>query len=146
VWPGLLSFYLLITHVVFIVAGYASGQWSAVLSTVWELITSYGGILLAVAGTACLITSIKAARRRLRYESWHLLHLYAYLGVGLALQHQLLTGQESLQSTAATIYWWTLWGVAAGAILVWRILLPLWRSVYRLGNAGTQPPIVSGRP
>jgi DMSO/TMAO reductase YedYZ heme-binding membrane subunit len=78
---GLLSFYLLITHIVFIVAGYASGQWAAVLSTVWELITSYGGILLAVAGTACLImvviTSIKAARRRLHYESWHLLRLYA---------------------------------------------------------------------
>ncbi|HKN43116.1 MAG TPA: ferric reductase-like transmembrane domain-containing protein, partial [Propionibacteriaceae bacterium] len=76
---GLLSFSLLIAHIVLIIAGYASGQWSAVLSTVWDLITSYGGILLAFGGTACLImvviTSVKAARRRLRYESWHLLHL-----------------------------------------------------------------------
>ena len=39
------------------------------------------------------------ARRKLRYESWHLLHLYAYLGVGLALPHQLWTGQEFLSST-----------------------------------------------
>ena len=95
------------------------------LPTTWELITAYGGILLAVAGTTCLImvvvTSIKAARRRLRYESWHLLHLYGYLGVGLALPHQLWTGQEFLQSPAATVYWWTLWGVAAAAVLVWRI-------------------------
>ena len=49
-------------------------------------------------GTVCLVmvvvTSIRAARRRLRYESWHLLHLYAYLGVGLALPHQLWTGQR----------------------------------------------------
>ena len=62
-------------------------------------------MLLAAAGTVCLVmvvvTSIKAARRRLRYESWHLLHLYAYLGVGLALPHQLWTGQEFLSSTAA---------------------------------------------
>ena len=92
---------------------------SAVLSTIWDLITNYGGMLLAVAGTACLImvvvTSVKAARRRLRYESWHLLHLYAYLGVGLALPHQLWTGQEFLQSPAATVYWWTLWAAAAGS-------------------------------
>jgi predicted ferric reductase len=138
---GLVSFYLMITHIVLIIGGYASGQWSAVLSTIWDLIIDYGGILLAVAGTVCLImvvvTSLKVARRRLRYESWHLLHLYAYLGVGLALPHQLWTGQEFLQSRAATIYWWTLWAAAAGAVIVWRILLPLWRSArYRLRVAG----------
>ena len=61
------------------------------------------GMLLATGGTVCLVmvvvTSIKAARRRIRYESWHLLHLYAYLGVGLALPHQLWTGQQFLSST-----------------------------------------------
>ena len=41
-----------------------------------------------------VVTSVQAARQQLRYESWHLLHLYAYLGVGLALPHQLWTGQE----------------------------------------------------
>ena len=138
---GLLSFYLMITHIVLIIAGYASGQWSAVLSTIWDLITNYGGMLLAVGGTACLImvvvTSVKAARRRLRYESWHLLHLYAYLGVGLALPHQLWTGQEFLQSPAATVYWWTLWAAAAATVVVWRIWLPLWRSArYRLRVVG----------
>jgi predicted ferric reductase len=138
---GLLSFCLMITHIVLIIAGYASGQWAEVVSTVWDLITNYGGMLLAVAGTACLImvvvTSVKAARRRLRYESWHLLHLYGYLGVGLALPHQLWTGQEFLQSPAATVYWWTLWAAAAAAILLLRIWLPLWRSAhYRLRVAG----------
>jgi predicted ferric reductase len=138
---GLLSCYLMITHIVLIIGGYASGQWSAVLSTTWDLIINYGGVLLAVAGTLCLImvviTSIRAARRRLRYESWHLLHLYAYLGVGLALPHQLWTGQEFLQSPAAIFYWWTLWAIAAGAILVWRIWLPLWRSMrFQLRVAG----------
>jgi hypothetical protein len=39
-----------------------------------------------------VVTSLRAARRRLGYESWHLLHLYGYLG--LALPHQLWTGQE----------------------------------------------------
>ena len=138
---GLLSCYLMISHIVLIISGYASGQWSAVLMTTWQLITAHGGILRAVAGTACLImvviTSVKAARRRLRYESWHLLHLYGYLGVGLALPHQLWTGQEFLQSPAATVYWWTLWATSAGAIMVWRIGLPLWRSArHQLRVAG----------
>jgi ferredoxin-NADP reductase len=77
-----------------------------------------------------VLTSIKAARRRIRYESWHLLHLYAYLGVALALPHQLWTGQQFLASPGRTFFWWTAWGVAAGSILVWRIGLPVWRNLW----------------
>jgi ferredoxin-NADP reductase len=91
-------------------------------------------MLLATAGTALLVlvvvTSLRAARRRLRYESWHLLHLYAYLGVGLALPHELWTGTEFLDSTVATVYWWTAYALAAGAVLIYRLGLPAWRSLY----------------
>ena len=94
----------MLAHLVLITWGYAAGELSATPATLWELTVDYPGMLLAVAGTVCLVmvvvTSVKAARRRLRYESWHLLHLYAYLGVGLALPHQLWTGQEFLASTA----------------------------------------------
>ena len=59
-------------------------------------------MLLATAGTGLLVmvvvTSVRVARRRLRYESWHLLHLYAYLGVGLALPHQIWTGADFIAS------------------------------------------------
>ena len=108
-------------------------RWSLVPGTTWELITTGGGILLSVAGLValCLVaaTSIKKARGRLRYESWHLIHLYAYLGVGLALPHQLWTGQQFLSSPGRTVFWWTLWAAAAGAIVVWRVALPLVRSL-----------------
>ena len=81
-------------------------------------------MLLAVAGTAALVmvvvTSVKRARRRLRYESWHLIHLYGYLGAGLALPHQLWTGADFLSSPAATVFWWALYGVCAGSVLVFR--------------------------
>lgn len=130
---GFLSIDLMAVHIATIVAGYASARWTALPATTWDLVTTYGGMLLATIGTACLVmvvvTSVKAARRRLRYESWHLLHLYAYLGVGLALPHQLWTGQEFLQSRGATVYWWSLWAAAAAAILVWRVWLPVWRSL-----------------
>ena len=130
---GFLSFDLMLVHIATIIAGYAGARWAAVPSTTWNLVTDYGGVLLSVGGFVCLVmvavTSVRKARARIRYESWHLLHLYAYLGVGLALPHQLWTGQEFLRSPGATLYWWSLWAAAAGAVLVWRIGLPLWRSL-----------------
>lgn len=129
---GLTSFNLMVAHIVLNTWGYAGGKLLAWPATLWDLTWNYPGMLLAVAGAGCLVmvavTSFRAARRRLRYESWHLLHLYAYLGVGLALPHQLWTGQEFLASTAATVYWWTFWAVAAGSVLIFRVGLPIWRN------------------
>jgi len=129
---GFTSFDLLLAHLVLITWGYAAGRLSATPATLWELTVDYPGMLLAVGGTVALVmvvvTSVRAARRRLRYESWHLLHLYGYLGAGLALPHQLWTGQEFLTRPGATVFWWGLWAVAVGAVLVWRVALPLWRS------------------
>lgn len=141
---GLTSFDLLLAHLVLITWGYADGALARTPATSWELAVDYPGMLLAVAGTACLVmvvvTSVRAARRRLRYESWHLLHLYAYLGVGLALPHQLWTGQEFLDSRAATVFWWGLWAATASAVLVWRIALPVWRNArHRLRVAAVVP-------
>jgi predicted ferric reductase len=103
------------------------------LAQLVDFVVDYPGMLLATAGTALVllvaVTSIRRARRRLRYESWHLLHLYAYLGVALALPHQLWTGADFLFSPAATVYWWTTWAVAAASIVVLRVAVPLIRSV-----------------
>ncbi len=129
---GFTSFTGMLAHVGLITWGYAAGDLARVPATAWDLTVDYPGMLLAAAGTTCLVmvvvTSIRAARARLRYESWHLLHLYAYIGVGLALPHQLWTGQEFLASPASTVFWWALWAAAAGSVLIWRVALPLWRS------------------
>lgn len=129
---GFLSFFLMLAHIGLIVAGYTIAGSLTFPAQVWDLVANYPGMLLAVAGTAALIavvvTSIRAARRRLRYESWHLIHLYAYLGVALVLPHQLWSGADFIASPGMTVFWWALWGVAAAAIVTFRILLPLGRS------------------
>ncbi|MGZ4648986.1 MAG: ferredoxin reductase family protein [Kineosporiaceae bacterium] len=129
---GFWSFNLMVAHVVLITIGYAATTRTGVVSEFLQLVLSYPGMLIALAGTAALtlvaVTSIRLARARLRYEDWHLLHLYAYLGVGLALPHQLWTGADFLSSPLATVYWWTLWAAAATAILIWRVAVPLYRS------------------
>ena len=130
---GMASFYLMVGHIATITLGYAQSAHVNLLSQAWDLVVNYPAMLLAAAGTLALLmvvaTSIRAARRRLRYESWHLLHLYAYLGVGLALPHQLWTGTDFTSSTVATVFWWGLWGAAALAILLFRLVLPIARSV-----------------
>lgn len=129
---GFWSFWLMAAHIVLITVGYAASVNLNPFVQLWELVVDYPGMLLATAGAVALvmvvITSIRKARGVLRYDSWHLLYLYAYLGVGLALPHQLWTGQEFLNSPVATVYWWTLWIGAAGSILLFRVAVPLYRS------------------
>jgi len=130
---GFTSFTLMVAHIVLITLGYAAQDANNPAAELWEMVVDDPGMLLALAGALLLVlvvaTSIRKARRRLRYESWHLLHLYAYLGAGLALPHQLWTGQEFLTSPVATLYWWSLWIAAAGAVLVWRIGVPVYRTL-----------------
>lgn len=131
---GFTSFWLMITHVGLIILGYAAADGNGALDETWQLITTAPGMLLAAAGTAALVTvvvlSIRAARRRLRYESWHLIHLYAYLGIALALPHQLWNGSELTPSPVARVYWCSLYLLTLGAVLVYRLGLPAWRTLY----------------
>ena len=128
-WLGFTSFWLMVLHVTMITVGYAHTSRVDLVAELWNLLTRYAGMLLAGAGTIALImvvvTSIRRARRKLRYESWHLIHLYSYLGVGLALPHQLWTGADFLSSPMATVYWWTLWAAAIGAVVIFRLIHPL---------------------
>ncbi len=133
---GFSSFNLMLAHIALIGLGYAGADgrgYSGLLGELWNMTWNLQGMLLAVAGTLCLVlvvvTSVRAARRRLRYESWHLLHLYPYLGVGLALPHQLWTGADFLANPLATAYWWTAWACTAAAVLVFRLGLPAYRTL-----------------
>jgi predicted ferric reductase len=131
---GFLSFWLMLGHVVLITVGYARSGGGGVVGEAWDLVVTYPGMVLAAAGTALLVLvvvlSVRAARRRQRYETWHLIHLYAYLGVGLALPHQLWTGADFTGSVVARWYWWGLYAAALGAVLVFRLGLPVLRSAY----------------
>ncbi|SDS54698.1 ferredoxin reductase family protein [Agrococcus carbonis] len=129
---GMWSFWLLVAHIVLLVLGYAADSGMQPLLQLWALVWGYPGMLLATAATLLMIlvvvTSARRARARIRYESWHLLHLYAYLGVGLAIPHMLWTGTD-LRTPLAAGYWWALWIAAVGSIVLWRIVLPVVRSL-----------------
>ena len=155
-WFGFVSFWLMLAHVIAFAIERLVRQGSLSLRPWWQLFVINRWMLWASVGTIMIIgvtlTSIRLARRRLRYESWHLIHLYGYLGVGLALPHQIIDGSD-FQSGLAQTYWWTVWGITAAAVIVFRIGLPLGRSLrhrlrvlsVRREAAGVVSVVVGGR-
>jgi predicted ferric reductase len=129
---GLTSFNLMLVHIVLTTAGYSNADPALLVKEFLNLVIKYPGMLLALFATAAIImvavTSFKNSRAKLRYESWHLLHLYAYLGVGLAIPHEVWTGTDFRSSTFSTVYWWSLYAVALVAIVTYRIAVPLYRT------------------
>ncbi|GAA3244205.1 ferric reductase-like transmembrane domain-containing protein [Dactylosporangium siamense] len=126
-WAGHASFQLLLAHVVLALTARAGAD----PGRLWTLLTGPSMILALLALAALVlvvVTSVRSVRRRLRYESWHLLHLYAYLGVALALPHELVLGSD-FRAPAARAYWWGAYLAAAGAVVVFRVGLPIWRTL-----------------
>ncbi len=134
-WLGFATVWLLLAHALASTIGYAFGDGIGVLDEFWALITTYPYVLMATvsAGLFALVavTSLRAARRRLSYETWHGLHLYAYLAIVLGFLHQLFVGSDFMNDPVAATYWVVLTGAAALMVVVFRVGQPLWTS-YRL--------------
>lgn len=120
---------LLLAHAGLITAGYALAGRISLPAEVSRLLLSTPGILTATAGTLLLVavaaSSVVIARRRLRYETWYFVHLYAYLGIALAFSHQIATGASFVADPVARAYWWTLYGGTLAALLGFRVARPL---------------------
>jgi len=126
---------LLLAHAALITTGYAIGDGISLPAEVARLISGYPGVITATAGLALLVgvvvTSAMVVRRRLRYESWYFLHLYAYLAIALAFSHQIATGTDFVGRPGARAYWISLYVVCAAVIVVFRVGAPLARSLWQ---------------
>ncbi|MEU9670228.1 ferredoxin reductase family protein [Streptomyces bobili] len=131
-WTGFGLLWTLVGHVVFITFGYARSSSMDPVSQLVDLAETVEGVFRAVVALGLILViggvSARWARRRLAYETWHFIHLYAYVAVVLAFTHQVAAGTTFTTSSAATTYWYTLWGVALGSVLLGRLVLPLWRN------------------
>ena len=129
---GKLCLSLLLAHAVLITTGYALGDRISLPAEVARLITGYPGVITATAGLALLVavvvSSLVIVRRRLRYETWYFVHLYAYLAIALAFSHQLATGTDFVGQPAARAFWYALYLATLGALIGFRVVLPLARS------------------
>jgi predicted ferric reductase len=91
---------------------------------------------------AVTISSLRAVRRRMSYETWYFVHLLAYVGMAVSFGHQIYLGTNFADDDVARYFWvglhllvaalllFSRWGRALGAIL-----RPLRiRSIERLNN------------
>jgi len=132
-WVGFTLLWTVLTHGTLIVLGYARLDQAPVLRTFLALagvVASLLGMCAAAIIIAVATVSIRYARRRLQYETWHALHVCVYLAIALALIHQMLEGTTFTSSTLAKVYWWTLWAFVITALIVGRVVMPLWRNAY----------------
>jgi predicted ferric reductase len=124
---------LIAAHVVLITLGYAAAAKSGVWHELWVLLTSYRDMLAAAAGFGLLVlagvTSYSYVRRRMRYETWWVVHLYLYLALALAFAHQIFTGIIFITHPLVRALWIVLWVATAGMVLVFRVAQPVWRSL-----------------
>jgi predicted ferric reductase len=116
-------------HVLLIVWGYAVTAHEKVTSQVVPLLTTYPDVLMATVAWFLLLGvaafSMRAARRRVRYETWYYAHLYTYLAIALAFSHQFALGPAFEGNLAARVAWSALYAVVGAALLWYRVITPL---------------------
>ncbi len=127
------ALWLITAHVVLIILGYSQLTKVGPLRQLWVFLSSYPD-LLAAAVAFCLfilagVTSIRIARQRLRYETWWVVHLYMYLALALAFAHQIVTGGSFVGHPLTRAIWIAVWMSTAGVVIVFRVLLPIGRSL-----------------
>jgi len=141
-WPiGLIAL-----HIVFVTLGYAQMTKTGPFSEFWTFLMHYPDMLAAAVGFVLLVfagvTSFRIARRRMKYETWWVVHLYMYVALSLAFAHQVATGVMFLGHPLARIFWDCLWAGAALTVLVSRLIIPVSRNLwYQLRVASVQEEV-----
>ncbi|WP_231921307.1 ferredoxin reductase family protein [Micromonospora auratinigra] len=130
-WNGFGLLWLVVTHGLLVVLGYAALDGAPAARTLMAL-AGVPASLLGMLATAVIVlvavTSVRWMRKRLPYELWHAVHILLYVALVLALLHQALE-TTTLAGPLPGAYWWAMW-VAVGTALVYgRVVVPLWRNL-----------------
>lgn len=141
-------FYLITAHVLLLWIGYALASHVNVLAEVVVMFNTLPDMKIAYLGYAILalvvITSLVIVRRRFPYETWHAVHLLAYLAVLIALPHQFSTSRLFADGTWARYYWLMFYVAVAAAILFYRFLIPLLRTIRHNLRVSNVTPVAPG--
>ncbi len=128
-WPIV----LIALHIVLVTWGYAQASSVGFFEQFWIFMVHYPDILEAVGAFILLVTagvtSARIARRRLKYETWWVVHLCLYLALGLAFFHQIRIGVMFLTSPVTRWVWIAMWVGAVVSVASFRVAIPVWRNL-----------------
>ncbi|HYN48238.1 MAG TPA: ferric reductase-like transmembrane domain-containing protein [Candidatus Nanopelagicales bacterium] len=146
-WLGFATAWLIGGHVLLTTVGYALGGGRDVVDQVITFLGTYPFMPAAAAGFALFvlvtISSVRAARRRLSYETWFGLHLFAYLGIALAFAHQIAVGADFVDDPVAVAFWVGLYAATAALLLAFRVGQPVALAVrhrFRVASVVVEAP------
>jgi predicted ferric reductase len=126
---GFTSVWALVVHGVTSTYAFAGNKLGEVAGTLVSLVQTVPGMLGALVSLGLFIlvaiTSMKAARRRTSYETFHGVHLYVYLALAFGFLHQLTIGTDFVDDPLATSFWIALYVVAFVPLLLHRIAWPI---------------------
>ncbi|RSN39899.1 oxidoreductase [Amycolatopsis sp. WAC 04197] len=132
-WTGFALLWALLAHFVFTVFGYSQIDDKGIVDEFASMVTQLESMLRAVVAFVLILlvggVSARLVRRRMSYETWHFIHLYAYAAVVLGFGHQVLLGKTFSSGGIAEIYWHVLWILGLASVLVGRLVLPLARNL-----------------
>jgi predicted ferric reductase len=124
---------LLVAHAVIITIGYAQAAKTGVLHEIGTLITGFPFMVIATVGLGLMVfaavVSIRAIRIRLSRETWWLIHLSMYLALALSFAHVIALGPSFVGHPLTRWIWSVTWAASAGVVILFRIVLPIVRSL-----------------
>jgi predicted ferric reductase len=127
---GFASVWAIGAHAVTSTLAFAGNALGDVVPTLISLVQTVPGMLGAIVAMGLLvlvaITSMRAARRRTSYETFHGVHLYVYLALAFGFLHQLTIGTDFVDDPLATWSWIALYIVAFAPLLAYRVAWPIW--------------------
>ncbi len=143
---GRVTVVLLTAHAALITWGYALTARRGLAGEAWTLVTRYPDVLAATVALGLFLgvaaASVRAARRRMAYETWYWLHFYTYLATALAFAHTFATGSAFVDDRLARVLWSALYALAAVAV-AWRFVAPVglaWRHRVRVAAVHPEAP------
>jgi len=87
-----------------------------------DMWTATLGLVLMI---VVVFTSINAARKKLSYEAWYIIHLLAYASILVAVPHQFTTGSDIAGKPIQTLFWVSLYLFVALNVIWYRVLAPV---------------------
>ena len=122
-----LSIFFIFIHALFVTSGYALGSSVGFFGQISNFI-NYFELLPAMVAmslfTLVFVSSLVIVFKKLKYEIWYLVHLFSYLAILLAFEHQMELGGDFIGNTYFRIYWISLYTFTLGNLFFYRFFLP----------------------
>ncbi|GAA1614633.1 ferredoxin reductase family protein [Actinoplanes couchii] len=143
------ALYLILAHFALLTVGRSVENGRDVVGETLALIGDGEDTGLAYIGLGLFVvvvvtSAVTVIRRWFTHEMWFAVHALSYLGIVMALPHQSQDGAVLDPASWRYAYWLTLYAIAFGAMLVFRVLMPIGRSLWHDVRVTGVEPIAPG--